>query len=68
MPAPLFELPEPDCRLAARQRRIMFDQIVAAPGTFEFIQHSYVWHFNGPVAARTDFMCETWQRVRDNYR
>jgi hypothetical protein len=38
-----------------------------APGAFDFIQHSYVWHYNNTVTIRADLMRETWRRVRENY-
>lgn len=47
----------------------LFDRVVLGrPGTFDFIDWGYVWHFTNTVAARSRAMAETWRRVRHHYR
>jgi hypothetical protein len=45
-----------------------FDEVAFShPETFEYIEHSYVWHFSNVVKSRARVMAETWRRVRDHY-
>jgi hypothetical protein len=67
MPISLYMLPKRGSAGAVKQRQRLLDEILAVPGTFDFIDHSYVWHFNGPKSARTEFMRRTWQAVRASY-
>lgn len=48
-------------------RQALFDRLLDAPDTFQFIDFSYVWHFTSTVATRREFMRETWRRVRAQY-
>jgi hypothetical protein len=67
MPIWLYQLPRHDSAQAARLRQRLLDEALAVPGTLDFIEHSYVWHFNGPKVARAEFMRRTWETVRANY-
>ena len=39
----------------------------ALPGSFQFIEAAYVWHFTGLIACRRPVMEETWRRVSHHY-
>jgi hypothetical protein len=44
------------------------NRLIADPGTFDFAEMSYVWHFNSlPPPVRSDVMKATWNRFRDRY-
>jgi hypothetical protein len=65
MPISLYMLPD---SAANEHRRQLLAGILAVPGTFDFLDHSYVWHFNGgPKSARADFMRHTWHAISANY-
>jgi hypothetical protein len=65
MPISLYLLPRRSTPGERYQQ--LLDEILAVPGTFDFIDHSYVWHFNGSKVARTEFMRRTWHAIRANY-
>jgi hypothetical protein len=45
-----------------------FEEVAfARAGTFDFVEHSYVWHFCNIVKSRARIMRETWRRVRQQY-
>jgi hypothetical protein len=43
------------------------DRLLAMPGIFDFVRHSYVWHFNDMASVRTAVMRRTWRTIRSHY-
>jgi hypothetical protein len=67
LPIPLLTLIELESATPEQRRRQLVDEIMRTPGMFDFVDHSYVWHYNNTVAIRADFMRETWRRISDHY-
>jgi hypothetical protein len=67
MPASLYLLPKRSAAGAGEQQQRLLNGILAAPGTFDFIDHSYIWHFNAHKSTRAEFMRRAWHSIRANY-
>jgi hypothetical protein len=67
VPPPLVALIEMESARPAAEWQGLLSRMMDLPGTFDFIEHSHVWHFTTPVAARVELMRETWRRVRAHY-
>jgi hypothetical protein len=67
LPIPLLPLLQVESAPPGPRRQLMLGRLMKVPGAFDFIRHSYVWHYNNTVTIRADLMRETWRRVRENY-